>query len=95
MHLATIFTIFIFPISATATAAGVEQVAELLPDAIANEEVEDVITYLLHHGANINAVDNYNQTPLNYAAIKGNIEAITLLINWTESKIDIEVVIEV
>ncbi|XP_066929827.1 transient receptor potential cation channel subfamily A member 1 homolog isoform X2 [Clytia hemisphaerica] len=75
----------------TATAAGVEQVAELLPDAIVNEEVEDVISYLLHHGANINAGDNYNQTPLNYAAIKGNIEAITLLINWTETENEIDI----
>ena len=68
------------------------QVAELLPDAIVNEEVEDVISYLLNNGAKINAVDNYNQTPLNYAAIKGNIDAVTLLLNWSiPSRADIEV----
>ena len=49
------------------------EVADILPDAIANEEVEDVISYLLNNGADINAVDNYNQTPLNYAAVKGNV----------------------
>lgn len=71
----------------------VEQLAELLPDAIANEEVENVICYLLNNGADINALDNYNQTPLNYAAIRGNVDAVTILLNWTtnNSRADIEV----
>ena len=68
------------------------EVADILPDAIANEEVEDVISYLLNNGADINAVDNYNQTPLNYAAVKGNVDSITLLLNWSNlPKADIEV----
>ena len=58
------------------------QVTDLLPEAMIKQEVENVITYLLNHGAEINATDNYNQTPLNYAAVKGNNEAITLLLKW-------------
>ena len=64
------------------TDTGVENVKELIPEAITNQEVEDVITFLLNHGADINATDNYNQTPLNYAAVKGNLEAISLLLKW-------------
>ena len=40
---------------------------------------ENVISYLLRHGAQINADDMYCQTPLHYAAFKGNIEAMEIL----------------
>ena len=61
-------------------------------DELAMDELEDVISYLLNNGADINAVDNYNQTPLNYAAVKGNVDSITLLLNWSNlPKADIEV----
>ena len=59
--------------------------------SLGNSTASDVITYLLKCGANINAVDNYNQTPLNYAAVKGNIEAMAILLKWPG--IDVEVLI--
>ena len=71
---------YIFPSLTVSADTGVEEVKELIPDAIVNKDVEDVITFLLNHGADINATDDYRQTPLNYAAVKGNIEAISLLL---------------
>ena len=59
--------------------------------SLGNSTASDVITYLLKCGANINSVDNYNQTPLNYAAVKGNIEAMVILLKWPG--IDVEVLI--
>ena len=59
--------------------------------SLGNSIASDVITYLLKCGANINAVDNYNQTPLNYAAVKGNIEAMAILLKWPG--IDVEVLV--
>lgn len=53
-------------------------------------DTSDVITYLLNNGAHVNAMDNYNQTPLNYAAVKGNLEGMAILLNWPG--IDLEVI---
>ena len=46
--------------------------AESLKPVEEGEQVDDVITYLLRQGADVNSVDSYNQTPLHYAAKKGN-----------------------
>ena len=46
-----------------------------------NTELNNVITYLLDNGADVNALDLYNQSPLHYAATKGNIGAMNLLIH--------------
>lgn len=53
------------------------------------EEVQEVITYLLRQGADVNCIDNYSQTPLHYAANKGNIEAIALLLSWPGVSLDL------
>ena len=67
--------------------------ADLCALVDANENVEDivdtidnvvdnVITFLLKSGANVNALDHYNQSPLHYAACKGNTDAMNLLLHW-------------
>lgn len=56
--------------------------------ADSNEE-DDIITLLLHHGANINALDAYKLTPLRYAAQKGSVPALTTLLK--NKDIDVKV----
>ena len=66
----------------------VDNVEDIIPPE-EGEECLEVISYLLRQGADVNCVDNYNQSPLHYAATKGNIEAIALLLSWPG--IDLEV----
>ena len=42
---------------------------------------ESVITYLISKGAQVNAVDIYGQTPLHFAAMRGNEVACKDLLN--------------
>lgn len=44
----------------------------------------NVINFLLDHGASVNACDLYCQTPLHYAACKGNAESIKILLKCPE-----------
>ena len=48
-----------------------------------------ILKLLLNNKANCNATDDYDQTPLHYAAIKGNKTAVEILLE--ERGIDIEV----
>ena len=56
-----------------------------------SRKISNIIRYLLENGAKINALDDYKQTPLNYAAVKGNIEAMTILLNWTGVDLEVKV----
>ena len=44
---------------------------ETLKPVEEGEQIDDVITYLLRQGADVNSLDDYNQSPLHYAAKKG------------------------
>ncbi|MGK7880250.1 MAG: ankyrin repeat domain-containing protein [Crocosphaera sp.] len=47
---------------------------------IGNEkDKKEIIELLINHGADVNARDKFNQTPLNYAVIRDRKEIISLL----------------
>lgn len=48
------------------------------------ERQEQIMNYLILHDANPNAADNYRQTPLFYAAFRGNESAVRILLNSKE-----------
>ena len=51
---------------------------------------ESIVSYLVKQNANINAVDMYGQTPLHYAAMRGNEIACRDLLAFKDT-IDISV----
>ena len=42
----------------------------------------EVVRFLCHAGANVNARDMFGNTPLAFAAADGNIEILTILCDW-------------
>ncbi|KAK9693062.1 hypothetical protein K7432_014080 [Basidiobolus ranarum] len=45
-------------------------------------EYVQVIWLLVHAGANVNAINNMGNTPLHHAASEGDMEAVSLLLDW-------------
>eukprot|EP00111_Clytia_hemisphaerica_P024707 TCONS_00072807-protein len=49
---------------------------------------ENVIEILLKHGADIDAKDSFHYTPLQYAAVSGNVDALRILLNHFKENIE-------
>ena len=53
------------------------------------EQSQPILKILLNSGADCNAKDGYMQTPLHYAALKGNLLAVEILSNAKGIQIEV------
>ena len=53
------------------------------------DQSQTILKYLLTKGADCNARDACMQTPLHYAALKGNLLAVEILINTTGIQLEV------
>ena len=74
-----------FPISRAVTPTLADVVKGL--DELVNQ-VKTIMEFLIDNGADVNAEDTYGMTPLHHTAIRGNIDALKVLLN--SSRIDKE-----
>ena len=61
---------------------GVTEVTQALRWADVVENQNSVVGLLLKHGADVNVRDDFNNTAIHHAVMRGNIEATRLLINY-------------
>ena len=74
-----------FPISRAVTPTLADVVKGL--DELVNQ-VKTIMEFLIDNGADVNAEDTYGMTPLHHTAIRGNTDALKVLLN--SSRIDKE-----